>query len=522
MSWLDSIFTAANGNAVQLQSVAVAATPPTLNQVLAFNGTLWTPSTPAAGGSNATQLQGVALSATTPLVNQVIAYNGSSWVPTNPSGSNATQLQGFAIAVTTPTTGQFLGWNGTQWVSSPSGSTSLNGMNYPTSTGVTVGSIAYVSAANTAAYLAAGAVGTILQGNGVTAAPTWSTSLTVGSGNVSLAGVNCIAAGATFLTIGTLSYTSQIGFSVAATGTYQFTHNNLTSLTIARATNDVSFTVDAAATSVTYTQASTAGLAVGTTIRAQSGTGGTGVGGILRLGGGLGAGAGNAGTCQIDGLALTAGAIALTSTVHTLTPAESLFSAIRFTGTLTGDTAVSTQFGQGAPFYWVLNATSGAFALTFGGVTGTRVYLPPGTWTLVIGDDTGSFFTTNSRVFEIVLSNNTTAALGTSGGALCKLPPNAVLTVANVRTTTALVGGTTTISLGIAASGITILKALAPPAVAALPLGVNTGDLGTDMLSTSGFQAYYAAAATIYGTQVQSGAACTAGVIEIYLAGYVP
>jgi len=569
MSWLDSIFTAASVNAAQLQSVAVAATPPTLNQVLAFNGTLWTPSTPAAGGSNATQLQGFALSATTPLVNQVIAYNGSSWVPTNPSGSNATTLQGYAISAAPPTSGYFLQWNGTNYAVAPVTANTINGLSYPSSAGVAVGSIPYVSAANTGSYLTAGAAGTVFVGNGTAAAPSWSTSLSLSSGNVTLSGTLAIQGGVSSFILGSSAYTSQVVLQSAPGAPIQFYNGSAASLSVSRATNAVSWLADAAASSLTigFTPAASgtgagfvlagqdstsaggrgssssirggngdAGGGGGLIIQAGSSVSGGGSGALLQLagGGGNGAGAsggvflspgpvgtGPAGQVTIQALAYSPGAVSVAAAAATLTLSNTQYvnPQLAFSGAMTNDTVVVAPLVNGLAFN-LYNGGTGPYALTFGGASGLTVYLPRGQWIEVTCDGTNYY--ASSRVVEIVVALSLINAAGTTNTALVKLPPNFVLTLANVRTTTALVGGTTTLSLGTASGGITILKALAPPAVAALPLGVNTGDLGTDMLSTSGFQAYYAAAATIYGTQVQSGAACTAGVIEIYLAGYVP
>jgi len=73
-------------DAVSLQLVPVATTPPTTGQGLVYNGTAWAPATPQA---NATQIQGRDVANTAPTNGQVLAYNLTTdkWEPTSLNGS---------------------------------------------------------------------------------------------------------------------------------------------------------------------------------------------------------------------------------------------------------------------------------------------------------------------------------------------------------------------------------------------------------------------------------------------------
>jgi hypothetical protein len=147
-------------NANKLQGVDVSVTPPLANEVLKFDGTEWVPqadnnTTYSANGLglslsgtsfsanysssiwNASQLQGQDVSATPPTANQVLEWNGSIWIPTDQvvhaAGTgltltantfsanntdpiwNANQINGSAISTTAPASNQLLKWNGTDW-----------------------------------------------------------------------------------------------------------------------------------------------------------------------------------------------------------------------------------------------------------------------------------------------------------------------------------------------------------------------------------------------------------------------
>ncbi len=79
-----------------LQGRAVSATAPIGGQVLAFNGSQWSATTPAGdlGGTFPTMvvdgLQGRAVAATLPISGQVLAWNGTAWAPATPSGGGLT------------------------------------------------------------------------------------------------------------------------------------------------------------------------------------------------------------------------------------------------------------------------------------------------------------------------------------------------------------------------------------------------------------------------------------------------
>jgi hypothetical protein len=86
------------GTVTGLQGRAVAATAPTANQVLTWNGSQWAPAAASAGGLNQ-------------LTSDVAAGPG-----TGSQAATVVGLQGRAVAATAPSTNQLLGWNGTQWV----------------------------------------------------------------------------------------------------------------------------------------------------------------------------------------------------------------------------------------------------------------------------------------------------------------------------------------------------------------------------------------------------------------------
>ena len=124
-----------SGDATSLQGTAVSATAPSSGQVLAYDGSAWTPTTSGGGSGDATSLQGVPVSTTAPTTyGQSLVYTApGEWTPqTLTPSANATSLQGTAVSATAPTTmGQILAYDGSQWAPSagPTGdATSLQGV----------------------------------------------------------------------------------------------------------------------------------------------------------------------------------------------------------------------------------------------------------------------------------------------------------------------------------------------------------------------------------------------------------
>lgn len=180
---------------VGLQGVPIDPTGPTTNQVLAFDGTTWIPTTPSAGavtlagdttgpsGSNTTvAIQGIPISTTDPTTGQTLTFNGTSWAPaaatssvtlagdaTGPSGSNTVvAIQNIAISATDPTTGQALiatSTSAASWqtitvtmagdVTGPSGTSVVaraNGATIPAAGALTTGNVMQVSGASALTY----------------------------------------------------------------------------------------------------------------------------------------------------------------------------------------------------------------------------------------------------------------------------------------------------------------------------------------------------------------------------------
>ena len=152
--WVDAF---PPGNAVEINQIPVSALPPTIGQVLQFNGTAWVPTTPntsaALGGdlsgtvsaAKVVSIQGFPVKQQTPLDGQALVFNGTAGqfeprvVSANPtmggdisglaSTASVIALRGVGISATTPQSGQMLQFNGSQWgpAAAPNGNPALGG-----------------------------------------------------------------------------------------------------------------------------------------------------------------------------------------------------------------------------------------------------------------------------------------------------------------------------------------------------------------------------------------------------------
>jgi hypothetical protein len=128
----------------RLQTYPISNAAPTINQILQWNGSLWTPTNLPTGPSGAAAgdlggnypaptvvaLQGRPISTNLPVSGQVLEWNGSTWIPTTLSVSGSAsgdvtgaysgplsvvKIQGRPVASTLPNSNEVLAWNGGSW-----------------------------------------------------------------------------------------------------------------------------------------------------------------------------------------------------------------------------------------------------------------------------------------------------------------------------------------------------------------------------------------------------------------------
>jgi len=194
---------------------------------------------------------------------------------------------------------------------------------------------------------------------------------------------------------------------------------------------------------------------------------------------------------------------------------------IEFRGILTADKSIVMPLMENKK--WELyNATTGAFAVTAIGATGTGVYLPRGSITCVETDQTFAniIYSGGSQGGGITWLIPIELAGTTNNTDYIKLPTNFKLVRAEFRTKTTIGGGgSATLGIGTASGGITILTDQSV-GVAGTLIGDLTSQLGSDMLSTRGYEAFYTTAQTIWVKKVITGNV-SSGAVNLYLAGYM-
>lgn len=195
---------------------------------------------------------------------------------------------------------------------------------------------------------------------------------------------------------------------------------------------------------------------------------------------------------------------------------------IRLTGTLTGNINVILPLLSGRKWE-IYNNTNDGYSVTAIGATGTGVYLPQKSKTLVETDYSASnivYAAGQGQGIEWLLNFSLIGLSGTLDVSVIALPTNFRLVRCEVRTVTSLVGGTVTLAVGTTSGGSTILTVQSIGAASTL-IGDLTSQLGSDMLSTRGYEAYYSAATTIWVEVVVTGGPITDGEINLYIAGYM-
>ena len=113
-----------------------------------------------------------------------------------------------------------------------------------------------------------------------------------------------------------------------------------------------------------------------------------------------------------------------------------------------------------------------------------------------------------------------TGTVGTHNSSILTLPANFRLVRAEFRITTTLVGGTAQVALGVASAGETIITPQNVD-VAETLIGDLTAQLGTDMLSTRSYEAFYPTVSSIWLKRIIAGSTITAGAANLYIAGYI-
>jgi hypothetical protein len=207
----------------------------------------------------------------------------------------------------------------------------------------------------------------------------------------------------------------------------------------------------------------------------------------------------------------------------TLTSGYTEANSVTLSGTITADISVIFPLSESRKWE-VYNNTDGAYAITAKGATGTGVYLPNGTKTHIEVDSsqTNIVYGAASQGGGIswLIPVSLIGSVGTVNTALVKLPANFRLVRAEFRITTGLTGGTATLGLGTSSGGVTIVTSTSVGAAGTL-IGDLTSQLGSDMLSTRGYEAFYTSATTIWMKEVISGSDVTVGDANLYLAGYM-